>query len=290
MIDTLCISGGGIKGICVLGCIKNLIKNNIISLNNIKNYYCCSIGSILSFLFIVGLSTKNICYIWKKLNLERYKLKFDFDKFIKNKGINNATNIMIILQTVLYKKTNKYDITFMELYKLYDIKLNIVVTNITLLKEELLSYDTTPNMSVMIAIRMSISLPIIFSPVLYKNNYYIDGGVINNFPIKYITTKNYIGIITQFYPVNNNLNIINIILRCFSIFQKISNEKNIKNYNNIILLYYKGTKITEHSISNKNFDKLYRLGYNITQRWSNKYICKNIINNIISNVTLTTLS
>lgn len=290
MINTLCISGGGIKGICVLGCIKNLIKNNIISLNNIKNYYCCSIGSILSFLFIVGLSTKNICYIWKKLNLERYKLKFDFDKFIKNKGINNATNIMIILQTVLYKKTNKYDITFMELYKLYDIKLNIVVTNITLLKEELLSYDTTPNMSVMVAIRMSISLPIIFSPVLYKNNYYIDGGVINNFPIKYITTKNYIGIITQFYPVNSNLNIINIILRCFSIFQKISNEKNIKNYNNIILLYYKGTKITEHSISNKNFDKLYRLGYNITQRWSNKYICKNIINNIISNVTLTTLS
>lgn len=290
MINTLCISGGGIKGICVLGCIKNLIKNNIISLNNIKNYYCCSIGSILSFLFIVGLSTKNICYIWKKLNLEKYKLKFDFDKFVKNKGINNATNIMIILQTVLYKKTNKYDITFMELYKLYDIKLNIVVTNITLLKEELLSYDTTPNMSVMVAIRMSISLPIIFSPVLYKNNYYIDGGVINNFPIKYITTKNYIGIITQFYPVNSNLNIINIILRCFSIFQKISNEKNIKNYNNIILLYYKGTKITEHSISNKNFDKLYRLGYNITQRWSNKYICKNIINNIISNVTLTTLS
>lgn len=290
MINTLCISGGGIKGICVLGCIKNLIKNNIISLNNIKNYYCCSIGSILSFLFIVGLSTKNICYIWKKLNLEKYKLKFDFDKFVKNKGINNATNIMIILQTVLYKKTNKYDITFMELYKLYDIKLNIVVTNITLLKEELLSYDTTPNMSVMVAIRMSISLPIIFSPVLYKNNYYIDGGVINNFPIKYITTKNYIGIITQFYPVNNNLNIINIILRCFSIFQKISNEKNIKNYNNIILLYYKGTKITEHSISNKNFDKLYRLGYNITQRWSNKYICKNIINNIISNITISTRS
>jgi hypothetical protein len=290
MINTLCISGGGIKGICVLGCIKNLIKNNVISLNNIKNYYCCSIGSILSFLFIVGLSTKNICYIWKKLNLEKYKLKFDFDKFVKNKGIDDATNIMIILQTVLYKKTNKYDITFMELYKLYDIKLNIVVTNITLLKEELLSYDTTPNMSVMIAIRMSISLPIIFSPVLYKNNYYIDGGVINNFPIKYITTKNYIGIITQFYPFDEHINIINIITRCFTIFQLTSNEKNIKKYDNIILLYYKGTKITEHSISNKNFDKLYRLGYNITQKWCNKYICKNIINNIISNITISTLS
>lgn len=290
MINTLCISGGGIKGICVLGCIKNLIKNNVISLNNIKNYYCCSIGSILSFLFIVGLSTKNICYIWKKLNLEKYKLKFDFDKFVKNKGIDDATNIMIILQTVLYKKTNKYDITFMELYKLYDIKLNIVVTNITLLKEELLSYDTTPNMSVMIAIRMSISLPIIFSPVLYKNNYYIDGGVINNFPIKYITTKNYIGIITQFYPIDEHINIINIITRCFTIFQLTSNEKNIKKYDNIILLYYKGTKITEHSISNKNFDKLYRLGYNITQKWCNKYICKNIINNIISNITISTLS
>jgi len=290
MINTLCISGGGIKGICVLGCIKNLIKNNVISLNNIKNYYCCSIGSIISFLFVLGLSTKDICYIWKKLNLEKYKLKFDFDKFIKNKGIDDAMNIMIILQTVLYKKTNKYDITFMELYKLYDNKLNIVATNITLLKEELFSYDTTPNMSVMVAIRMSISLPIIFSPVLYKNNYYIDGGVINNFPIKYITTKNYIGIITQFYPIDEDINIINIIMRCFNIFQKTSNEKNIKNYNNIILLYYKGNKVNEYNISNKNFDKLYRIGYNITQKWSNKYICKNIINNIISNITLSTLS
>jgi predicted patatin/cPLA2 family phospholipase len=290
MINTLCISGGGIKGICVLGCIKNLIKNNVISLNNIKNYYCCSIGSIISFLFVLGLSTKDICYIWKKLNLEKYKLKFDFDKFIKNKGIDDAMNIMIILQTVLYKKTNKYDITFMELYKLYDNKLNIVATNITLLKEELFSYDTTPNMSVMVAIRMSISLPIIFSPVLYKNNYYIDGGVINNFPIKYITTKNYIGIITQFYPIDEDINIINIIMRCFNIFQKTSNEKNIKNYNNIILLYYKGNKVNEYNISNKNFDKLYRIGYNITQKWSNKYICKNIINDIISNITLSTLS
>ena len=283
MIDTLCISGS-------LGCIKNLIKNNIILLNNIKNYYCCSIGSIISFLFILGLSTKDICYICKKLNLEKYKLKFDFDKFINNKGIDNATNIIIILQTVLYKKTNKYDITFIELYKLYDIKLNIITTNITLLKEELFSYDTTPNMSVMVAIRMSISIPIIFSPVLYKNNYYIDGGVINNFPIKYITTKNYIGIITQFYPSDNNINIINIITRCFTIFQITSNIKNIKKYDNIILLNYKGNKNKEYNLSNKNFNKLYRLGYNITQKWCNKYICKNIISNIISNITISTLS
>lgn len=290
MIDTLCISGGGIKGISSIGCIKNLIKNNIISLNNIKNYYCCSVGSIISLLFILGLSTKDICNVWKKLNLEKYKLKFDFDKFIKNKGIDNATNIMIILQTVLYKKTNKYDITFKELYKLYDIKLNIVTTNITLLKEELFSYDTTPNMSVMIAIRMSISIPIIFSPVLYNNNYYIDGGIINNFPINYITTKNYIGIITQFYPIDENINIMNIITRCFTIFQITSNIKNIKKYDNIILLNYKGNKNNEYDLSNKNFDKLYRLGYNITQKWCNKYICKNIINDIISSVTLSILS
>lgn len=290
MIDTLCISGGGIKGICILGCIKNLIKNNIISLNNIKNYYCCSVGSIISFLFILGLSTKDICYMCKKLNLEMYKLKFDFDKFFTNKGIDDATNIMIILQTVLYKKTNKYDITFAELYKLYDIKLNIITTNITLLKEKLFSYDTTPNMSVMIAIRMSIAIPIIFSPVLYNNNYYIDGGIINNFPINYVTKKKYIGIITQFYPCNKNINIINIIMRCFSIFQITSNIRHIKKYNNIVLLYYKGNKINEHCISNKNFDKLYRLGYNITQKWCNKYICKNIINNIISNITTSILS
>ena len=63
-------------------------------------------------------------------------------------------------------------------------------------------------------------------------------------------------------------------MRCFSIFQITSNIRHIKKYNNIVLLYYKGNKINEHCISNKNFDKLYRLGYNITQKWCNKYICK----------------
>jgi NTE family protein len=41
-------------------------------------------------------------------------------------------------------------------------------------------------MSVRLAIRISISVPIVFTPVLYNNNYYVDGGVINNFPMNLI--------------------------------------------------------------------------------------------------------
>ena len=52
-------------------------------------------------------------------------------------------------------------------------------------------------------------------------------SIINNFPINYIKSDNYIGIIIQFYLLKED---INIITRCFSIFQITSNIRNIKKY------------------------------------------------------------
>ena len=283
MINTLCISGGGVKGICVLGCIKNLIKNNIIVLNKINNYYCCSAGSIISFLLALNYTTKELCYIWKKLPLHKYNIQFNIDNLFINNGLDNGNNIMIILQTMLYKKYNQYDITFKQFYETFNKKINIIATNLTKFKEELFSYETTPNMSVLIAIRMSIAIPIIFTPVIYNNNVYVDGGLVNNFPYKYIKDK-FIGIVTQFYPTDTTINIFNIIMNCS--YQLMINNNNINsiNNNNIILITNNNMYYNEVSIKNKNFNKLYKLGYKITNKWINKYICSNIINNIINTI------
>ena len=57
-----------------------------------------------------------------------------------------------------------------------------------------LSHETYPDMKLLTAISMSIAIPFLFQPVLYKNVYYCDGGLVNNFPItncvRYLKTQN----------------------------------------------------------------------------------------------------
>jgi len=46
-----------------------------------------------------------------------------------------------------------------------------------------ISHKTHPNLSLITALRMTMSFPLIFEPILYENNCYIDGGLVNNFPL-----------------------------------------------------------------------------------------------------------
>ncbi len=44
-------------------------------------------------------------------------------------------------------------------------------------------YETTPDMEILNSLKLSARIPIIFGPIKYNNDFYIDGGVWNNFPI-----------------------------------------------------------------------------------------------------------
>ena len=59
MIKTLCLSGGGTKGICYIGAIENLESNNYLNLKNIDTFVGTSVGSIISFFLILVLPLKS---------------------------------------------------------------------------------------------------------------------------------------------------------------------------------------------------------------------------------------
>jgi NTE family protein len=73
-------------------------------------------------------------------------------------------------------------------------------------------------MSVIIALRISISIPIFFAPIYYNNNYYIDGGVYNNLGLNYSDINNTLGICIKFNLKNNNINsIIDVLIGTINI-------------------------------------------------------------------------
>jgi NTE family protein len=278
--NTICLSGGGVSGILHISILQFLNKNNIIKFYKIKKYISTSVGTIISFLLIIGYKTEEIIDFINNFDFKYLNEDFDIDNIFINYGLNTASKIIVTIQTFLYNKTKKKDITFKELKNEFNKSLGIIGTNITLNREEYFSPETTPDMSVILAIRISISIPILFTPVKYNNNLYVDGGLFNNFPINYCNKKTTLGITLHNQYKNSIDNIYNYMESIFRTIIKSNNTKNNYNKNNVIIC--KG--VNTYDLTNDIKKKLINDGIKIAEIFcQNKpeYIIYNIINKII---------
>ena len=73
--------------------------------------------------------------------------------------------------------------TFRDIRMKFRKNLTIVVYNLTTNTTEYLSADNYPDMPCLTALRMTTNVPILFERYFYNNCEYIDGGLVDNFPI-----------------------------------------------------------------------------------------------------------
>ena len=221
-INTLVLSGGGIKCLSHLGSIKYLIDNDILShdLNEINNYICCSGGAIMILPLLFGFSIDSTIKLFIDADLSNY---FDFtdikiDNIVDSYGIYSNEDVVIPLEKLLEHKNINKKITFKELYELNNKNFVLKTVNISNGETEYLNHETTPDLEVIMGIRMTSCIPLIFQPIKYKEGLYIDGGVCGNFPIEYIKKEyNIFGL-----NISSKRNIeINNLLDYLNQFQKI---------------------------------------------------------------------
>jgi predicted acylesterase/phospholipase RssA len=268
MIKNLVISGGSMKTISVLGALKYLEENHLIS--NIDTYVGTSAGSIVNFFLILGYKIDEIIHFVKDhlFGSGLYNLTLDevFNfNILSSFGMDSGSNIIKLLEDALFLKLFLKDVTFLEMTKITGKNLVICVANVSLQKSEYLSVDTNPDLSVITALRMSISLPLIFTPVIYKNHYYVDGGIYEAFPLGYIKKfqddlKDTLGIVinssySQNYceNMNNMFDFISVMLG--SIISKANEIKTdeISNKIKIIELEFENTQPASFDFEKMSF-------------------------------------
>jgi predicted acylesterase/phospholipase RssA len=98
-------------------------------------------------------------------------------------GVAKGDKLLEYLRKTFEKEMGK-DITFQELYEWNEVDLKLGVTNLSTKKFEYLCKDTHPNMPISLACRASSAIPFVFVPVQYKGQYYVDGGVLGNLPVR----------------------------------------------------------------------------------------------------------
>jgi len=226
-ITCLCFSGGGIKGLSFIGALIKMIQEDYLDLDNIDTFCGTSIGSMIAFLLNIGLTTNEIKEFVLAFNFSKLNGEIDCINFFENYGINNGDRIKLIFTKFIERKFEKKDITFKELYDITKKKLIIVGTNLTEGKEVVFNIDTTPDFSVIMAIRISMSVPVIFTPVKLDGIVYVDGAIVNNFPINHCPEFKTLG----FYVKNSKKSEVNsiqdVVTLCLGIACDNISEKSI---------------------------------------------------------------
>lgn len=287
--DSLCLSGGGIKGICYIGFLDYLQKNNFIDINKINNFIGTSVGGIIVFYLAIGYTIKEIKKFIFDFSFEKLKPEVSCDSLFECFGIDNGNKIIIVLTHFLKNKLNVCDITFYELFLKTNKKLSFIATNITKGIECIFNYETTPNLSVITALRMSISIPIVFTPIIYNDEFYVDGGLINNFPIKYCNANSTLGLYIKNTNDMNNINsIVNIAFLTMAIIADAITEKDIKSRSlNIVKIEPPIKDMTNFDLSIKKKLLLFNCGVETAKKYYENItinICKDILDEIIINI------
>ena len=275
-IDTLFLSGGGVNSISILGSLKYLFEKGIIDtkLNNIKNIIGVSGGLIHILPLILGYSIDETIDLFLRIDISKYcDNKIKLNNILNKYGVNDYHTIQNISELFLKHKKIDVKITLLDFYKLTNK--NILFKSFNLTKEEIvfINHKNYPELPLSLALCMTSCAPIIFTPVIYKGEVYVDGGVCGNFPfdiIKKRKYKNYIGIniiennIQQKNITNEIDNFFDYLLLLFNIygFQTRNNNKKI------ITIYVKGSGLNFKEKS-KQKDNILNQGYIQTEQHYN---------------------
>jgi len=209
----LALEGGGIRGIAYGGALKELEAQHI--LPDIKCVAGTSAGAIQAAMLAVGYTPDEITAITFKTPIQQ----FNDGKFIFFGGANRlfkqyrwyrGDKVTNWIGTLLKEKTGKADITFAELHQLTSKNnfrdLYVTGTNLTDQRLMVFSYETSPDMQVKHAVRISISVPLYYRAVLLDQEGHVvtkpkkeqdvdvlvDGGVLANFPLDVFDQERYL--------------------------------------------------------------------------------------------------
>ena len=299
-IKNLVLAGAQAKGYSYLGVYKALIDLDL--LNGIRSVCGVSSGSMMALLICIELdyiTCKNIMYkIVTFENLKTFKSGEIFN-ILETYGLETGENIKKIIYFLLEKQTGKRHCTFKELKEIFPSKKLIILgSNITTGESEYFSVDTTPDMRIYDAIRISISVPFIFTSVKHNDLIYGDGGLTNNFPIDYFDDdiEHTIGCCVSFLGDYTDItSLATYISRVFSMVCNVQQNMIMDLYtDNIINIIVPYTSVIDALSVDKHKTNFITSGYTqfikkikkltIYNTISHKFIIRDILDDIIEKI------
>lgn len=201
----LVLEGGGVRGLAYAGAFRVLEQKNI--LQQIDKVAGTSAGAIAGAMISIGYSAKEIDSIMRSLPVEEFNdgrggILGKYRRVRNKFGLYKGEKFELWMQQLIQYKTGDASLSFAQLHQLHLQNTSYkdfycTATNLSKQQLDIFSYDRTPDMPIALAVRISGGIPLYFEPIILDNqyqkiekadstsfrNYYVDGGMIANYPI-----------------------------------------------------------------------------------------------------------
>lgn len=161
----IALSGGGARGLGHIGVLKALeehgIKPNVIA--------GTSAGAVCGALYAAGYSIDTMIKISKKTSF--FSLK---NLLIGKSGLLNMKAFETLIEEHI--PGNSFE----------DLKKPLYVAATDIVKAQTVYFSSG---TLSMAIMASACIPMVYEPIKYQDTYFLDGGILNNFPVEIIEDK-----------------------------------------------------------------------------------------------------
>jgi NTE family protein len=184
----LALCGGGVRGVAHVGVMKALAEKGMLTC--VKEMIGISAGSLFCLLWVLGYTLEEV---------ERLSLEFDFRllrtiepesifMFPEVYGLDKGENLEKLITSILRQKGFPPGATFADIHRRCPIHLRCYATELQTSRIREFSTSLTPNTEVRLAIRASMSLPFLYTPVKDPDSdaLLMDGGLLNNLPMVFL--------------------------------------------------------------------------------------------------------
>ena len=239
----LVLSGGGSRGVAHIGVIKALEEHQIVPTHITGS----SAGAIVGALYAYGYNSEDIFKFFKDiqiLNIKKYALGkpgfIDAEKFYD--------------EFKSYLKEDNFNV----------LQKSLTITTTDILNGTLKTFSSGELIKPLLA---SAAVPGVFSPVQMEDSYYVDGGVLNNFPIEFLQ-KHFDTLIGSYANWMDNISIkdlkhsYQVIERAFKI-QSVKKDYTKFKYCDLIIAPKALSKFG--TFDKKHLDEIFNIGYNTTK-------------------------
>lgn len=176
----LVIGPGAMGYFAFLGALSAL--SDIHTLNELESISGASAGSILGFLFLLSKGDIQWMLQYSLTVPVKSIMKPNIKTLLRSYGLIGTRKFRRVLEDLTHVLMGKNDITFKELYDHWPIRFHVSACCVDLHATHYFSVDTTPTMSVLDAVCMSVSIPFLFQSVRHGPWHYIDGGALEELP------------------------------------------------------------------------------------------------------------
>ncbi|MDX1590359.1 MAG: patatin-like phospholipase family protein [Balneolaceae bacterium] len=193
----LVFEGGGVKGIACIGAMKELDRQGY--LDHISRVGGTSAGAINALIFALGYTMDEQTEILNSTDFNSFMddsagIFRDLWRVWRHYGWNRGDAFRRWAGKLIEQKLGSPDATFADLKRAGRPDLYMIGTNLSTGFAEVFSHERHEEMPLVEAVRISMSIPLFFTArrLGEKDEVYVDGGVVRNYPVKLFDRMKYI--------------------------------------------------------------------------------------------------